>query len=220
MNECSETATLFIFPKYKIPSRNKNFDVSLSLASRSGLACGSISAGAMIPILESCTGPLTPNLWFISLRSRLFFYNRLSFHIRPVSFTLWLVVLIVFIVLQNFLPLLKRSDYLLLNPEPFFLFRRTFLFERLTVDSSLYLDRLCVFEELLDILRLLRGGRWHFIRVHVLVHLDCFICVPDVVVGRVRENDMEASSVEPTHARFKKKLLAESVGLWGVSVSF
>jgi hypothetical protein len=30
MSECSETATFCVFPKYKIPSRNKDADVSLS----------------------------------------------------------------------------------------------------------------------------------------------------------------------------------------------
>jgi hypothetical protein len=43
--------------------------------------------------------------------------------------------------------------------------------------------------------------------------------VPDIVVGRVRENDMETGSVDPTYARFKKKLLAESVGLEDASFS-
>jgi hypothetical protein len=29
---------------------------------------------------------------------------------------------------------------------------------------------------------LFRGGRWHVVRVHSLVHSDCFIRMPDVVI--------------------------------------
>ena len=95
---------------------------------------------------------------------------------------------------------------------------RLFLSASLSI-RAFFLDRLCVLEKLFNIFCLFQGGWWHVLCVHGLVHSNCFVRVPDIVVWGVRKNEMETSSMKLTHARLKEKLLAETVGLGDESVS-